>query len=69
MRWFTNRLDAKVIIEDYRLHFNETRPHSSLGQLTPLEFKRKLSQSQPAPEPERLPGPSGPGRLPYGEDD
>ena len=69
MQWFTNRLDAKVIIEDYRLHFNEIRPHSSLGQLTPLEFKRKLSQSQPAPELKLLPGPSGPGRLPYGEDD
>jgi len=58
MQWFTNRLDAKVIIEDYRLHFNEIRPHSSLGQLTPLEFKRQLLQS--VPEPGAPPGPDGP---------
>jgi putative transposase len=59
MQWFKNRTDAKVMIESFRREYNEIRPHSSLGQLTPLEFKCKLLQS--VPEPELLPeGPSGP---------
>ena len=68
MQWFKSRIDAKVMIESFRREYNEIRPHSSLGQLTPLEFKRKLSQS--APDPELLPeGPSAPPvRLPCGED-
>jgi putative transposase len=49
MQWFKNRLDAKVMIEDFRRQFNEVRPHSSLGQLTPLEFKQRLLQSPPEP--------------------
>jgi putative transposase len=35
------------VIEGWRRHYNEVRPHSSLGQLTPSEFKRTLSQSTP----------------------
>lgn len=68
MQWFKNRFDAKVLIESFRREYNEIRPHSSLGQLTPLEFKCKLSQS--ALNPELLPeGPRGPPvRLPCGED-
>jgi len=42
MEWFKNRIDAKIVIEDFRRQFNEVRPHSSLGQLTPAEFKRQL---------------------------
>jgi putative transposase len=48
MQWFKNRIDAKILIEGYRCHYNEVRPHSSLGQLTPVEFKQKLSQQDPA---------------------
>ena len=44
MEWFKNRMDAKIVIEDWRQHFNQVRPHSSLGQMTPLEFKQKLLQ-------------------------
>jgi putative transposase len=40
--WFRNRLEAKVIIEDWRNHYNNVRPHSSLGYKTPMEFKSKL---------------------------
>ena len=58
MQWFKSRIDAKAIIEDFRCQFNEVRPHSSLGQLTPLEFKRQLLQS--APDPGASPGPDGP---------
>ena len=39
LQWFRNRVDAKVAIETWRRHYNEVRPHSSLGYLTPLEFK------------------------------
>jgi putative transposase len=60
MQWFKNRLDAKVMIEDFRRQFNEVRPHSSLGQLTPLEFKQRLLQS--SPEPGASPAPPSGGR-------
>jgi putative transposase len=41
LQWFRNRTDAKVSIEAWRRHYNEVRPHSSLGYLTPAEFKAK----------------------------
>ncbi len=43
MQWFKNRIDAKILIEQFRREYNEVRPHSSLGQLTPVEFKRQLT--------------------------
>ena len=36
-------MDAKVEIEQWRQHYNEVRPHSSLSYLTPAEFKAQLS--------------------------
>jgi putative transposase len=42
MEWFRNRIDAKIVIEQFRRQYNEVRPHSSLGQLTPAEFKQQL---------------------------
>jgi hypothetical protein len=45
MEWFRNRSDAKITIEHFRREYNEIRPHSSLGQLTPVEFKQKLSST------------------------
>ncbi len=36
--WFVNPKDAREKIEAWRLDYNESRPHSSLGQLTPEEF-------------------------------
>lgn len=47
MHWFKNRIDAKVVIEGWRREYNEIRPHSSLGDLTPLEYARTLSESGP----------------------
>jgi putative transposase len=47
MQWFKNRIDAKIPIEEFRREFNEVRPHSSLGQLTPAEFKQKLLTTTP----------------------
>jgi putative transposase len=42
LQWFRNRLDAKIGIEQWRRHYNEVRPHMSLGDLTPAEFKATL---------------------------
>jgi len=36
-----------MLIGDFRRGYNELRPHSSLKQLTPAEFKQKLSQQDP----------------------
>src|SRR2546427_3558145 len=41
LQWFRNRADAKVSIEQWRRHYNDVRPHSSLGYLTPTAFKAK----------------------------
>jgi len=43
MEWFRNRIDAKITIEQFRRQYNEVRPHSSLGNLTPAEFKQQLN--------------------------
>jgi putative transposase len=43
MQWFKNRIDAKILIEDWRQEFNSERPHSSLGNRTPEEFARSVS--------------------------
>ena len=47
LEWFRNRIDAKIVIEGWRRHYNETRPHSSLGYLTPAEFKQLSSKTNP----------------------
>jgi putative transposase len=36
--WFLNLDDARGKIEAWRRHYNEDRPHTSLGYLTPAEF-------------------------------
>lgn len=38
LEWFRSRAEARVLIEAWRRHYNEVRPHSSLGYLTPREF-------------------------------
>jgi len=52
LEWFRSRAEAKVVIETWRRHFNEVRPHSSLGYLTPAEFaasvKKQTSAAVPA---------------------
>lgn len=46
-QWFKNRTDAKILIENFRREYNEIRPHSSLGQLTPTQFKQTHSTTNP----------------------
>jgi putative transposase len=45
LEWFRSRAEAKVVIERWRRHYNAVRPHSALGNLTPLEFRRRHVQS------------------------
>jgi putative transposase len=40
LEWFRSRAEAKAVIESWRRHYNEVRPHSSLGYLTPAAFAR-----------------------------
>ncbi|MBJ6764142.1 transposase, partial [Myxococcaceae bacterium JPH2] len=49
MEWFRSRAEAKAVIEAWRQHYNQVRPHSSLGYLTPLEFRRKCEAVVPNP--------------------
>jgi transposase InsO family protein len=42
-----SRIDAKILIEEFRRQFNEVRPHSSLGQLMPVEFEQQLLTTDP----------------------
>lgn len=45
LEWFRSRAEARVVIENWRRHFNAVRPHSSLNYLTPHEFKQQHSHS------------------------
>ena len=38
---FSTLPEAREILEDWRLDYNEFRPHSSLGNLTPIEFTQQ----------------------------
>ena len=40
MEWFRNRAEAKAVIGQWRQHYNYIRPHSSLGNQTPMAFKK-----------------------------
>ena len=40
LHWFMSVGQARSIAEDYRVDYNNERPHSSLGDLTPAEFIR-----------------------------
>ena len=46
LEWFRSRTEARVVIENWRRHYNAVRPHSSLKYLTPHEFKQ---QHHPSP--------------------
>ena len=39
--WFLSLSDARERIEDWRRHYNEDRPHTALGGLTPRAFANK----------------------------
>jgi hypothetical protein len=41
---FRTRPEAMAVIESWRQHYNDVRPHSSFGQRTPMEFKRSMQR-------------------------
>jgi putative transposase len=48
---FDSLLEARVIIEDWRIDYSLNRPHSAHGDLTPTEFTddwNTINQTQPA---------------------
>ena len=42
---FHSRLEARLVIENYRQHFNRHSPHSSLGYQTPNEVDHNWNQN------------------------
>jgi hypothetical protein len=53
---FADLFEAKVLVEDYRGHYNHHRPHSALGYQTPAQFVvvTDLGGKEDAGEPEEL---------------
>jgi putative transposase len=47
---FTSLVEAQDIIEAWRRDYNQRRPHSSLGHLTPNEFVGQSQVSRAAEE-------------------
>ena len=46
--WFTTLEDARRSIEEWRIDYNKVRPHSSLNNLTPAEFRAMLDARETA---------------------
>jgi putative transposase len=46
MEWFRSRTEARAVIETWRRHYNDVRPHSSLGGVTPSEFRKRSEDSR-----------------------
>ena len=44
---FDTILEAQVLVADWRAEYNDYRPHSALGMLTPAEFARQWRTNQP----------------------
>jgi len=42
---FVNLAEAQVLIERWRVEYNEQRPHGSLDYRTPLEFAAELEET------------------------
>ena len=64
LEWFRSRAEAKAVIETWRRHYNEVRPHSSLGYLTPAAFAAKIRNAAPADVTERTAAALGSLRAP-----
>ena len=44
--WFLSMGDARARIEEWRIDYNQNRPHSALGGLTPIEFAGQLKPAR-----------------------
>ena len=45
LHWFRSVQEAREIIENWRIDYNEFRPHSSLGDLSPVEYINKTEKT------------------------
>jgi putative transposase len=45
---FSSLLEARVLVEDWRIEYNTLRPHSALGYLTPTEYAKAWTANHPA---------------------
>ena len=57
VNWFLSLEDARDKIEQWRIEYNEFRPHSSLGDLTPIEYAEQFCAASQSQEPKLLSGP------------
>lgn len=62
LEWFRSREEARVVIETWRQHYNEDRPHSSLGHLTPAAYAARLARGEAVPPSKRRNPPPAMGR-------
>jgi putative transposase len=46
--WFLSLADARAIIENWRIDYNDQRPHSSLRGRTPSEFATAIQNTTPS---------------------
>lgn len=44
--WFRSLADARQIVEEWRLDYNQVRPHSALGGLTPEEYRLRTTKTE-----------------------
>jgi len=56
---FRNGKEAQAIVEAFRQEYNNYRPHSSLGYLTPAEFARRYYEENQVTEVKQLLGKTG----------
>ncbi len=47
MEYFRNRAEARAVIEGWRVHYNQERPHSSIDYMTPSAFRRRTTEGAP----------------------
>jgi putative transposase len=40
-------LEARVLVEDWRIEYNTVRPHSALGYLTPTDYAKAWTAIHP----------------------
>ncbi len=46
VQWFDDLTDAKEKLQAWRREYNESRPHRSLNELSPLEFKAQWAENR-----------------------
>ena len=49
--WFTSLGDARRTIEEWRIDYNDVRPHGSLGRIPPATFAARFAELQVPPAP------------------